>query len=74
MEKNLVQERWFMTIPSWDAFETEIKLIYQDKTREADAEWHIETFTQGQKHIADFLIKFMVLVAKAQMTNTPYLC
>jgi len=52
--------------PSWDAFETEIKLIYQDKTREADAEWRIETFTQERKHIADFLIKFMVLVTKAQ--------
>ena len=24
--------------PSWDAFEAEIKLIYQDKTREADTE------------------------------------
>jgi len=23
---------------SWDAFEAEIKLVYQDKTREADAE------------------------------------
>jgi len=52
--------------PSWDAFEAEIKLIYQDKTREANAEWHIETFTQGWKHITDFLIKFMALVAKAQ--------
>jgi len=55
--------------PSWDAFEAEIKLIYQDKTREANAEWHIKTFTQGQKHIADFLIKFMALVAKAQTDN-----
>jgi len=52
--------------PSWDAFEAEIKLIYQDKTREADAEWRIKTFTQGQKHIADFLIEFMALVAKVQ--------
>jgi len=24
--------------PSWDAFEAEIKLIYQDKTRKANAE------------------------------------
>ena len=55
--------------PSWDAFEAEIKLVYQDKTREADAEWHIETFTQGQKYIADFLIKFMALAAKAQTDN-----
>jgi len=34
---------------SWDAFEAEIKLIYQDKTREANAEWCIKMFTQGQK-------------------------
>jgi len=54
---------------SWDAFEAEIKLIYQDKTREADAEWCIEMFIQGRKHIANFLIKFMALVAKAQTDN-----
>jgi len=32
---------------SWDAFEAEIKLIYQDKTREANTKWHIKTFIQG---------------------------
>jgi len=53
-------------MPLWDAFEAEIKLVYQDKTREANAEWCIKTFTQGQKHIADFLIEFMALAAKAQ--------
>jgi len=51
---------------SWDAFEAEIKLVYQNKTREANAEWCIETFTQGWKHITDFLIEFMALAAKAQ--------
>ena len=56
-------------MPSWNAFEAEIKLIYQDKTREADAEWRIKTFTQGRKHIADFLIEFMALVAKAQIDD-----
>jgi len=34
--------------------------------KEADAEWHIETFTQEKKHIADFLIEFMALASKAQ--------
>jgi len=34
--------------------------------KEANVEWHIETFIQGKKHIADFLIKFMALVSKAQ--------
>jgi len=52
--------------PSWDAFEAKLQLLYSDKTKEADAEWHIETFIQGKKHIVDFLIKFIALVSKAQ--------
>ena len=32
--------------PSRNAFEAEIRLVYQDKTREADTEWRIETFIQ----------------------------
>ena len=51
---------------SWDAFEAELQLVYSNKMKEANAEWHIETFTQGKKHIADFLIKFMALASKAQ--------
>ena len=52
--------------PSWDAFEAELQLVYSDKTKEADTEWCIETFTQGKKHITDFLIEFMALASKAQ--------
>jgi len=52
--------------PSWDAFEAELQLVYSDKTKEANAEWHIETFTQEKKHIADFFIKFIALASKAQ--------
>ena len=55
--------------PSWDVFEAELQLVYSDKTKEANAEWHIETFTQGKKHIADFLIEFMALASKAQTDN-----
>jgi len=55
--------------PSWDAFEVELQLVYSDKTKEADAKWCIETFTQGRKHITDFLIEFMALVSKAQTDN-----
>ena len=51
--------------PSWDAFETELQLVYSDKTKEADAEQYIKTFTQGKKHITDFLIEFMALASKA---------
>jgi len=55
--------------PSWDAFEAELQLVYSDKMKEADAEWRIKTFTQGKKHIVDFLIKFMALASKAQTDN-----
>jgi len=37
--------------------------------KEADVEWRIETFTQGKKYIADFLIKFMALARKAQTND-----
>jgi len=37
--------------------------------KEANAKWYIETFIQGRKHIADFLIKFIALASKAQTDN-----
>jgi len=37
--------------------------------KEANEKWCIETFMQGKKHIADFLIKFMALASKAQTDN-----
>jgi len=37
--------------------------------KEADAEWHIKTFTQDRKYIADFLIEFMALASKAQIDD-----
>ena len=55
--------------PSWDAFKAELQLVYSDKTKEANIEWHIKTFTQGKKHIVDFLIKFMALASKAQTND-----
>jgi len=51
--------------PSWDAFEAELQLVYSDKTKKANVEWHIETFTQEKKHIVNFLIEFMALASKA---------
>ena len=55
--------------PSWDTFEAELQLVYSDKTKEANVKWHIEIFTQGRKHIIDFLIKFIALANKAQTDN-----
>ena len=50
---------------SWDAFEAELQLVYSDKTKEADTEWHIETFIQEKTYITDFLIEFIALASKA---------
>ena len=38
--------------------------MFSDKTKAADAEWKIETFKQGKKNMADFMIEFEVLAMK----------
>ena len=38
--------------------------MFSNKTKAADAEWKIETFKQGKKNIADFMIKFNALAIK----------
>jgi len=42
----------------------EIKITFSNKTKAADAEWKIETFKQGKKNMADFIIKFKALATK----------
>jgi len=39
--------------------------MFSDKTKAADTEWKIETFKQGKKNTADFMIKFDALAMKA---------
>ena len=41
-------------------------MMFSDKSKIADAEWKIEMFKQGKKHIANFIIKFEVLAIKAK--------
>jgi len=48
----------------WDDFVKEIKTMFSNKTKTADAKWKIETFKQGKKNIADFIIKFEALAMK----------
>jgi len=48
----------------WKDFVKEIKTTFSDKTKAADAKWKIETFKQGKKNIADFMIEFEVLATK----------
>jgi len=40
-------------------------MTFSDKMKAADAEWRIETFKQGKKNTADFIIKFKALAMKA---------
>ena len=49
----------------WDNFVKEIKMIFSDKSKIADAEWKIETFKQGKQNMADFIIEFEALAMKA---------
>ena len=49
----------------WEDFIKELKTTFSNKMKAADAEWKIETFKQGKKNTADFIIKFEVLAMKA---------
>ena len=49
----------------WDDFVKELKMIFSDKIKAADAEWKIEMFKQGKKNMANFIIKFKALAMKA---------
>ena len=39
--------------------------MFSDKTKTANAEWKIETFKQGRKNMANFMIEFKALAMKA---------
>jgi len=52
---------------NWDNFMKELKTTFSDKMKAVDAEWKIETFKQGKKNTANFIIKFEALAMK---TNT----
>ena len=49
----------------WDDFVKEIKTTFSDKSKAVDAKWRIETFKQGKRNMADFIIKFKALAIKA---------
>jgi len=50
---------------NWNDFVKEIKTMFSDKSKTADAEWKIETFKQGKQNTADFIIEFKALAMKA---------
>jgi len=49
----------------WDNFMKELKTMFSDKTKAADAEWKIKTFKREKKNMADFIIEFEALAMKA---------
>ena len=49
----------------WDEFVKEIKIMFSDKFKAADAEWKIKTFKQGKRNTVDFIIEFEALAMKA---------
>jgi len=57
----------------WKEFVKEIKTMFSDKSKVADAKWKIKMFKQEKKHIADFIIKFEALAIKAETDNICYI-
>jgi len=51
----------------WDEFIKELKTTFSDKSKAADTKWKIETFKQGKRNTADFIIEFKALAMKADM-------
>ena len=51
----------------WDEFVKELKTTFSDKSKAANAKWKIETFKQGKRNTADFIIEFKALAIKANM-------
>ena len=49
----------------WEEFVKELKTTFSDNSKAADAKWKIETFKQGKRNTADFIIEFEALAAKA---------
>ena len=47
-------------------FIKEVKIVFSNKSKAADAKWKIETLWQRKKHIANFIIEFEALAIKAE--------
>jgi len=67
MHKKLNELDKELETQNWDKFVKEIKTMFSDKTKAADAEWKIEMFKQGKKNMADFIIEFEALAMKADI-------
>jgi len=56
-----------LSTQDWDNFVKEIKTMFSDKTKTADAKWRIKSFKQEKRNMANFMIEFEVLVIKADI-------
>ena len=54
---------------NWEEFVKEIKTMFSDKTKEADAKWKIKSFKQGKQNTVDFIIEFDVLAMKVDINK-----
>ena len=53
----------------WEEFVREIKTAFSNKSKVADIEQKIETYRQGKKHIANFMIEFNILAMRTETNN-----
>ena len=51
-------------IQNWEEFVKEIKTMFNNKTKTADAEWKIKTLKQEKQNTVDFMIEFNILAMK----------
>ena len=65
MQQKLDEQDEELGTQDWDNFMKEIKMIFSNKMKVADAKWKIEMFKQGKKNTADFIIEFEALAMKA---------
>jgi len=63
-QKKLNELNKELRIQNWEDFVKEIKTTFSDKMKVVDAKWKIESFKQGKKNIADFIIEFNILAMK----------
>ena len=53
----------------WEDFVKEIKTMFSNKMKAADAKWKIETFKHEKKNTMDFMIEFEILAMKADTND-----
>ena len=56
--------------PDWDRFEKALKDAFGLGDEKETAQWRIESFKQGNRHISDFIIEFHVLMNKAKVDKS----